>query len=157
MIKNSLRLTGFCLPLILIQFLFNNLTSFYFDLVAIILISLLLNGGASWTQLIILSLAADLSGHWLVGSHLLAITILSIFSGKFISFYRLCNWFQRSLLSSVFYLLLIFIIFLIELASNQAYYNFKSVIIEVLLILPLLQLLLYSWIIKKPSELIIYE
>ena len=51
--------------------LINNLTIFYVDILAIVLVCLLLGGNYNWTQLIILSLLADLFGHWYLGSHLL--------------------------------------------------------------------------------------
>ena len=157
MITNSFRLILFCVLLTFVQFLFNNLTIFYVDLFAIVLISLLLNGGYSWGQLVALSLFADLVGHWFLGTHLLAITILSLFSNRFINFYRLCNWFQRSLFSSIFYLMMSCIIFLVELATGKIYNTPASLIFEIMVLLPLIQAVLYAVIIKKPPEFILYD
>ena len=80
MILKNLRLIIFVLILLVIQFLINNLSIFYVDLLGIILITLLIEGKSSWLALVLLSLIADLFGHWYLGSHLFAIVILSVFS-----------------------------------------------------------------------------
>ena len=139
---NNLHLAWITLALIVFQFIINNLTIFYVDLVAILLVSILLLGSYTWTQLIVLSLVADLIGHWYLGSHLLAITLLSLMSGSFVNFYRMCNWLQRTMIASAFFLLLMLIIYLLELLTAKKISSPWSLLIEVFILIPLVQLLL---------------
>ena len=149
---NNIRLALFCFSLILLQFTLNNLTIFYVDLLAIVLVSLLLIGGYSWLQLISLCLVADLIGHWYLGCHLLAVTLLSLFSGGFVNFYRMCNWFQRTMISSVFFLLLVLIIYLVQLMAGKNFSSPFSLVLEIFILLPVVQLLLHLVVIRNSAD-----
>jgi hypothetical protein len=76
-IVNNLRFVLLCTVLIFLQFIINNFTIFYIDIIAILLISLLLRGNLIWVQLITISFIGDLIGHWYLGSHLLTVVLLS--------------------------------------------------------------------------------
>lgn len=157
MITSNLRLALFCILLVITQFAINNFTVLYVDLFALVLISIVLRSNIAWPQLIILSLIADLVGHWFLGTHLLAITIVSLFSGKFVNFYRMCSWFQRLIISSMFFLLLTAIIYLVELITGRVFPLTISLLIEILLLLPLVELLLNKLVFKRSSEFIFHD
>lgn len=157
MIVNNLRLIIFCIILVFAQFLINNLTIFYVDILAIVLVCLLMGGTYSWTQLIILSLVADLFGHWYLGSHLLAITILSIFSAKFTNFYRVSNWLPRTIMANLFFSILIFIVYLIDLVVGKVFTSLNSLIFEVVVLMPLIQFILQKFVNLRSSDIIFYD
>lgn len=157
MIVNNLRLIIFCIILVFTQFLINNLTIFYVDILAIVLVCLLMGGIYSWTQLIILSLLADLFGHWYLGSHLLAITILSIFSSKFTSFYRVSNWLPRTIMANIFFSILLLIIYLIDVIVGKVFTSFSSLVFEVIVLMPLIQFILQKFVNLRPSDIIFYD
>lgn len=136
------------------QFAINNLTIFYVDLFAIVLVSMLMRGNISWPQLILLSLFADLVGHWYLGSHLLATVILSLFSSKFVNFYRMCSWFQRNIISSMFFIAMAFIIYIVELVTGKVFTSKIGFVLELLVLLPLVQALLNKVVFKRPEEYI---
>ncbi len=152
MIISSLRLVLFCILLTVIQFAINNFTIFYVDIFAILLVAILMRGNVAWAQLISLSIYADLVGHWYLGSHLLAITIVSIVSPKFVNFYRMCSFFQRNIILSMFYLVMTAIIFIVELATGKVFTSKLSLVLELLVILPVIQVLLNNFIFKRPTE-----
>lgn len=157
MIVNNLRLIIFCIILVFAQFLINNLTIFYVDILAIVLICLLMGGNYSWTQLIILSLLADLFGHWYLGSHLLAITILSVFSAKFTSFYRVSNWLPRTIMANIFFSILLLIIYLIDVVLGKVFTSLSSLLFEVVVLMPLIQFILQKFVNLRSSDIIFYD
>ena len=157
MIVNNFKLAILFLALVIIQILVNNFTVIYIDNLALVLVVLLLSGRYSWIQLIVLSLIADLIGHWYLGSHLLAITLLSMFSANFANFYKVCNGFQRSIITGLFYLGLIFIIYLISLATSRVYVSFSGLFLSLIVILPLVQMLINRWLLGSNSDYIFYD
>lgn len=157
MLKNNLRLIIFCLILLIVQFLINNLTIFYVDLFGIILVLLLLIGNKSWSKLIFISIAADLFGHWYLGCHLFGIVILSLFSTNFISFYKICNSFQKIFIANIFFILLNLIIYAIDFVIDKRFNSLSSILVEVMIFLPLIQLTLDKLVNKSPSEFIFYD
>jgi cell shape-determining protein MreD len=116
-----------------------------------------MGGNYSWTQLIILSLLADLFGHWYLGSHLLAITILSIFSSKFTSFYRVSNWLPRTIMANIFFSILLLIIYLIDVIVGKVFTSFSSLVFEVIVLMPLIQFILQKFVNLRPSDIIFYD
>jgi hypothetical protein len=154
MIVNNLRLIILCIILLFAQFLINNLTIFYIDILAIVLVCLLMGGTYSWTQLIILSLVADLFGHWYLGSHLLTITILSVFSAKFTNFYRVSNWLPRTIMANLLFSILIFIIHLIDLVVGKIFTSLNSLILEIVVLLPFIQFILQIFFDQRSPDIL---
>ncbi|AUR51529.1 hypothetical protein CUN60_04235 [Aquella oligotrophica] len=152
MIVNNLRFIILCTVLVFLQFTINNFTIFYVDVIAILLVSLLLRGNLIWLQLIILSFIGDLIGHWYLGSHLLAVVIISFFTGKVANFYRMCGWFPRMIISMFYFALFFFVIYLIELSTHRVFTSVDSLIFQLLVILPLVQFVLEKLTVRKPSE-----
>lgn len=153
---NNIKLTILCLILILVQFLINNLTILYVDLLTIVPLVLLLDNRYNWIQLIVLSLLCDLIGHWYFGSHLLAITILSIFSVRLVNFYKICNAFQKLVINGFFLTLLLAIIYVISLATARVYISWYGFLANIFVGLPLIQLLISRFVFPRNSEYIFY-
>lgn len=153
---SNIKLTILCLVLILTQFLINNLTILYVDLLTIVPLVLLLDNRYNWFQLIILSLLCDLIGHWYFGSHLLAITILSVFSVRVVNFYKICNSFQKLFINGFFLTLLLAIIYVISLATARVYISWYGFLVNVCIALPLIQLLISKFVLPRNSEYIFY-
>jgi cell shape-determining protein MreD len=99
---------------------------------------------------------ADLFGHWYLGSHLLAITILSFFSAKFTNFYRMCNWFQRTVTANFFFMFLNAIIYAVELATHKVFNSWQGGVLELLVLMPIIQWCLDKVIHQRSSEFIFY-
>lgn len=152
MIVNNLRFVLLCTVLIFFQFIINNFTIFYIDIIAILLISLLLRGNLIWVQLITISFIGDLIGHWYLGSHLLTVVLLSYFTNKVANFYRMCGWFPRMLISMFYFALFFLVIYLIELLTRRVFTSVDSLIFQLLVILPVVQLILDKLTVRKPSE-----
>ena len=157
MTANNLRLALFGICLIITQFFVNNFTIFYVDLFAILLVSILMLGSFSWGMLIILSIVADVIGHWALGSHLLAIILLSIFSGRFVNFYGMFGFFQRTIVTALFFLALIIISYIIELLTGKVFTSVRSILLEIFILLPLVQFILGKFIFKRSSDLIYHD
>ena len=157
MILKNLRLIIFVLILLVIQFLINNLSIFFFFLLGIILITLLIEGKSSWLALVLLSLVADLFGHWYLGSHLFAIVILSVFSVRVNRFYQLCGWVNRSFIANFFFLLMSLVIYLIDILLAKTFTSLYSITLELVLLMPLVQFILTHLVNLKSTEFIWYE
>ncbi|HLX53308.1 MAG TPA: hypothetical protein VKR58_05180, partial [Aquella sp.] len=70
------------------QLIINNTTILYIDCLTLVLVTLLLDGFFSVRFIFIVCLLADLFGHWYLGTHLLAITIISFPTKGLVNFYR---------------------------------------------------------------------
>lgn len=149
---NKVSFIIFCIILVVAQFLTNNFSIFYVDLFAILLVSLLLRGNLLWMQLIILSFVGDLIGHWFLGTHLLAVVLLSYFTNKIANFYRMCGWFPRTLIS-IFYLAIFYlIVYIVELSTKRVVTSLDDILVQLLVFLPLVQLVLNLLTTQKSSE-----
>lgn len=149
---NKVSFIIFCIILVVAQFLTNNFSIFYVDLFAILLVSLLLRGNLLWLQLIILSFVGDLIGHWFLGTHLLVVVLLSYFTNKIANFYRMCGWFPRTLIS-IFYLAIFYlIVYIVELSTKRVVTSLDDILVQLLVFLPLVQLVLNLLTTQKSSE-----
>lgn len=156
MTVNNIKLSILCIILVLCQFLINNLTILYVDLLTIVPLILLLDNRYNWLQLIVLSLLCDLIGHWYFGSHLLAITILSFFSCRIVNFYKICGIFQKLIISCFFLTLLLAIIYAISLATARVYVSWYGFLVNIVVGLPLIKLLMNRFVLPRNSEYIFY-
>ena len=110
-----MHLIIFVVVIAIVQLVINNATTFiYLDCMGVLLMVLLLSAGYLWSNVIILSLFSDLIGHWYLGSHLLAFTLLSFIAGYFNNYYKMSTFVQRSVLLIIFYSLMRAILALIE-------------------------------------------
>lgn len=156
MIANNLRLGIFLIVLLVGQFLINNLTVFYVDFFGILLVISLMSGAYSWPKMVVFSLLADIFGHWYLGTHLISIVILSFIVHNLVNFYRMCGWFQRTLVTNVFFFIMHVIIFCIDLVMGRTYSTIGSIMVEAVLFMPIIQFILDKLIIQKTSEFVWY-
>lgn len=157
MILRHLRLILFVLSLLITQFLINNLSIFYVDLLGIVLIITLIENKSSWLVLVTLSLVADLFGHWYLGSHLFAILLLSGLSTRMSRFYLLCGWINRTMIANFFFLLMGLVIYLLDLALGKTFTSLFSIALELFFLMPLVQFIFNTFVHAKSSEFIWYD
>lgn len=156
MIINNLRLFVFLLILLVTQFSINNFTIMYVDLFGILLLISLLSGSYSWHKMVIFSLIADIFGHWYLGTHLVTIVLVSLLAPNMINFYRMSGWFQRSLITNLYFIIFNLIICVIDLVLSKTHLSISGFIFEILIVMPVIQLLLDKFIIQKNNEFIWY-
>lgn len=157
MILRHLRLILFVLSLLITQFLINNLSIFYVDLLGIVLIITLIENKSSWLVLVTLSLVADLFGHWYLGSHLFTILLLSGLSTRMSRFYLLCGWINRTMIANFFFLLMGLVIYLLDLALGKTFTSLFSIALELFFLMPLVQFIFNTFVHAKSSEFIWYD
>ena len=94
---NSIRFILFIIGIAIIQQIVNNSTTIYIDCVGLVLVALLITNTECYFRfLIILSIFADLIGHWYFGTHLLAVILISFISNYIVDFYKICNNLQKN-------------------------------------------------------------
>lgn len=157
MISSNLRLGIFLFLLLVSQFLINNFTIFYVDFFGILLIVSLMSGAYSWSKMVMFSLLADIFGHWYLGTHLVSIVIISFMVHNLVNFYRMCGWFQRTLVTNVFFIVMKLVIFVIDATLSHTYVSINSLIFEIIICMPIIQLVLDKIIIKRTSEFVWYD
>ena len=74
--------------ILVLQLLINNATILYIDCLTLVLVALLLDGFFSVRFIFIVCLLADLFGHWYLGTHLLAIILISFPIRGLVNFYQ---------------------------------------------------------------------
>ncbi len=156
MILRNLRLIILLISCAIIQFIINNFTILYIDIIGIVVISLLLDGRSNWSKLVLVSLMADLMGHWYLGTHLLPLVILSIFSQKINRYFQLCNWLNRSLITVLYWFLFSVFIYMLDLLLSKTLISVYSLLFEFIIIIPILQIWLNIFA-PKSTEYISYE
>lgn len=72
-----LNLSILIIIILFLQLIINNTTILYIDCLTLLLVAFLLDGLFPVRLILIVSLLADLFGHWYLGTHLLAITLIS--------------------------------------------------------------------------------
>lgn len=156
MILRNLRLILLLIVLAITQFIVNDFTIFYIDVIGVVSLSLLLEGKSNWWKLILISIFADLIGHWYLGTHLLAIVLLSFFSGSFNRYYQLCGWVNRSFIVVIYFLVMNLIIYGIDIVIGKTFFTFPNLALEVFVVVPIVQVWL-KLITQKSTEFIWYD
>ncbi len=141
--------------LIFCQLIMNSLTIFYVDILGIFLVLILLNDTYQIRTLIVLSLLADLIGHWYLGTHLFAAILISFITGYFVHFYKICNNYQKNFINGIVYSLLVIIITIIGLITHNSSFSWLSYLIEIFLISPLILWILQRYIIRFSADLVL--
>lgn len=140
----------------LIQILINNIYPVYVDWLGIVLVFLLFINIFTFSLIIIISFVADLIGHWYLGTHLLAIVLISLIVSPLLNFYKMSNEVQKYFILCVFYAILRFIIFIIGLLTKNSFIGLNSFIIEALVLAPLTLILFNMVGVKTIATDIIY-
>lgn len=156
MILRNLRLILLLVVLAITQFIVNDFTIFYIDVIGVVSVSLLLEGKSNWGKLMLISIFADLIGHWYLGTHLLAIVILSFFSGNFNRYYQLCGWLNRSFIVVIYFLVMNLIVYGIDLAIGKTFFTIPNLLLEVFVVVPIVQIWL-KLITPESTEFIWYD
>lgn len=157
MLITNLRFTLYSLLLMTIQIMINNFTPIYVDLLGVFLVIILLNGEFAWRQLIILSLIADLIGHWYLGTHLCATLMVSFLIQPLVNFYLVCTMLQRIIFIEIFYILSALVIILIELIAKQYQVNLQNYLVQLIVIVPLTSLLVNSLFVRRNDNMVFNE
>lgn len=140
--------------ILMLQLLINNTTVLYIDCLTLILVSFLLEGLFAVRLILLISLCADLFGHWYLGTHLLAITLISFPIKGLVNFYRVSNFLQKVVLNGIFAFIAYIIIGLIDLLLHKSSINWINILIEIIVLNPIILLLSSSLIIKLHSDII---
>ncbi len=115
-----LRLIIFSIIIVILQIALIVMTNKYFDLLAILLIILIINQECKYTYIAIISIVADLLGYWYLGTHLFAITILTMFTGKLLNFYQVSHSIQKLIIIILCLIFTKLIILTINLVTHNA-------------------------------------
>ncbi|MDD3265632.1 MAG: hypothetical protein PHC75_00450 [Burkholderiales bacterium] len=155
--KNNLKYLIMLLAAVFTQFMVNNFTIFYVDIFGAVLVIALLLGSYSWLFLICLSLLADLLSHWYLGTHLIGMVLISIMSDKIVNFYRISNPLNKFVIAVFYYLLLFFIIVLIGFITKKVFFSVTSLLFQIFVVLPIVQLIVHALAKKNKSNSLFYE
>jgi len=136
------------LLLSVIQLVVNNMTIIYIDCFTLVMVALLLNDLFSIRVFMFLSVFADLIGHWYLGTHLLAIVLVSLLAIKFVQFYRTCHTLQRVILVGIFSLLTYGFLMLVDLLVHNNSFSWQNLIIEAVLINPIIMWLMSLFVLR---------
>lgn len=137
-----------------LQMIINSTTILYLDGIAVVLVIILATEIYSLRMLVIISLIADLIGHWYLGTHLLATIMVSFFTHHLKIFFRMSNNFQKYLILVFYYLALEGIIFSVSILSHNFNFNLLSYAINIFVLIPALLTLHNKFVIKNSMDLI---
>ncbi|MCE3268723.1 MAG: hypothetical protein K0R49_975 [Burkholderiales bacterium] len=147
-------LSIFIIIILIIQLIVNNTTILYIDCLTLIMVALLLDGLCSNRFLLVASLLADLLGHWYLGTHLLAITLVSFPAKGLVNFYRVSNFLQKIVLNGIFALIAYLLIGSIDALAHKSGISWKNLLVEIVILNPIILLMLSTVIVKLPSDII---
>ncbi len=122
----------------LFQLVINSTTSLYIDCLTIIMVILMLNELFFIQAFILISIFADLIGHWYLGTHLLAVVLVSLLIRNFIRFYRTCHTLQRVILVCIFSSITYIIIMIIDLIGHNNNFSWINLLIDAVVLTPFL-------------------
>lgn len=155
--KNNLKYSILLLIMVFIQFMVNNFTIFYVDIFGAILVVAILLGSFSWIFLICLSLLADFLSHWYLGTHLIGLVLVSMMSNKIINFYRISNPLNKFMIAMFYYLVLCFIILIIDFVTRRMFFSASSLLFQIFIVLPIVQLIVHVLAKKNRSDSLFYD
>ncbi len=135
------------------QLIINNTTILYIDCLTLVLVTLLLDGFFPVRFIFVVCLFADLFGHWYLGTHLLAITLVSFPTKGLVNFYRVSNVLQKIVLNGIFALIAYGIIGLVDILLHKSGISGINLLIEIFILNPIILLMLSAFVIKLPSDI----
>lgn len=145
------------LIMVFTQFMINNFTIFYVDIFGAIIVVAIMIGSYSWLSLICLSLLADLLSHWYLGTHLIALVLISIVSSKIVNFYKISNAINKFVIVAFYYSLLSLIIVIIEFATGRVFFSASNLLFQIFVVIPVVQLMVHLISKKNKSNSLFYE
>lgn len=152
---NNFKLPLYILIIAIIQLIINSNSRLYLDLLGITIIILILSNNYSFKSLIIISLIADLIGHWYLGSHLItAICLTFISTTSTTNFFNISTFLHKCIILIFFTVIFFIILLMIDLLVHNTVISPVSLIIEVVIIAPLLLKFLEKILIKHTQDFI---
>lgn len=149
-----LNLSILIIIILFLQLIINNTTILYIDCLTLLLVAFLLDGLFPVRLILIVSLLADLFGHWYLGTHLLAITLISFPTKGLVNFYRVSNILQKVVLNGIFAFIAYMIIGFIDLLVHKSSINWINLVVEIIVLNPIILLLSNTLITKLPFDII---
>lgn len=151
---NNFWLVILTIILALIQSLINNSGIVYIDCVGVVLIALLINGNYPLRIIVANAIFADLIGHWYLGTHLLAIILVSFLTVPLINFYRMSNLIQKNILACLLYTCSLIIIIIVGILTHNIIFNWTNYLLNIFVVCPLILWVLNKLAFKARSDLI---
>lgn len=155
--NNHSRIFIITIMLYLFQVIINNTTSLYLDTLTLLVVIALLNNTFSIITLAVISLFADLGGHWYLGTHVLAMVFISFITKGFVNFYKICSTLQKLVLNSLFTTLVYIMIFAIDVAMHKSNVSWPSFLVEIIIINPIVFWILNILVTKVYVDVISQE
>lgn len=152
---NYSRLILLLCLLSIIQLIVNSNTIFYIDCFTLVMVVILLNNLFPIRLLMCISVSADLIGHWYLGSHLIAIVLVSMLTTAFIKFYMACGFLQKTILVGIFSLFAYLILAILDLLLHNNSFSWLSLIFELIFISPIIIWLMNTMVLKTKPGMII--
>lgn len=153
--NNNFSLAIYLFILGFVQIVINNSSSLYFDLLGVSLVVLILSGNYNLISLLLISLIADLIGHWYLGTHLVAAISLTFISKSITNYFNISTFLHKSITLIIFSAGFFAIIFIIDLIVHNAVINIKSLFIEIFIITPIILKLLERLLIVQNRDIIL--
>ena len=153
---NKIKMIALVILLTFVELFINNSTSIYVDLVGILLVIWITNDSYSLRSIIMLSLIADLIGHWYLGSHLLIILLLSFTITNFTRFYQICGFWQKNILLLIFYSIFSAGLLLVAWLTNQYTFYWLSYVFEIIIFIPMINYL-FARVVDNSSDDLIFN
>ncbi len=151
---NKMKLTLLIIALSCWELFINNVTPIYVDLLGVLLVIRLVNDSYSLRGLVVLSLLADLIGHWYLGSHLIIILLLSFITTNIPHFYRICGFWQKNTLLILFYTLFCAGLTLLAWITGKYSFYWIGYIFEIIIFIPIINYLFIKVIKQRFDNLI---
>lgn len=155
--RNMVSIVFSIVLLLIIQIIINSATIFYVDILGIVLIVFLMSSEIRWPNIIWTSILADLFGYWFLGTHLIAIVVLSIVIQKLINFYRMVNWLARYIFTSIAYLCMSLVIYIVDELVGKTHLQMINILFTLLFIIPLVLFVTRNFFVKDTSGIIWYD
>ncbi len=130
------------------QLIINSTTIFYVDCLGIVLVVLLFVNICSYRVIVLISLLADIFGHWYIGSHLFAIIIVGIFVRFIFNYFKVTNYFQANIIIMIFFSIFQGIISLLDLLIHNLNFSLHSYLLELIIICPFIYYIIVKYICK---------
>lgn len=152
---SKFKFSMFFLGIVILQLLINIFTQVSVDGLGVMMVILLAYGVYSLRFVVVISLLADLIGHWYLGSHLLAIILIGFVMARLVNYFRMSYFMQKTLIIISFYSFLMAIIALVNGMLHNYTFSWLEYVIEI--ILCPISLMLFNKYIIKPSASVIFE
>ena len=135
---NKFKLYGLILVLTILQITINASSKIYIDILGALMVVILAYRMFEFYQLIILAIIADFIGTWYLGTHVIALTLLSIITNKYSNFYKILNYLQKNIFIIIYGIIQYFIIYAIGIIVHHSSFSFLNFIIQIIFIYPLI-------------------